>query len=93
MDGLIMKYFVLKPENANDDDYAFASRMAMRAYAANIKHENPQLAEDLDAWIDRIEQALRKELLDGCERALRFGLNPSLEKIITEIVDRAKKYE
>ena len=59
MDGLLMKYFVLKPESNKNDDYAFASRMAMRAYAANIKHTNPQLAKDLHSWIDRIEQALK----------------------------------
>lgn len=59
MDGLVMKYFVLKPEGKDDNDYAFASRMAMRAYATNIKHTNPQLAKDLHSWIDRIEQALK----------------------------------
>ena len=60
MDSLLMKYFVLKPENKDDDDdHAFASRMAMRAYAANIKYTNPQLAKDLHSWIDRIEQALK----------------------------------
>jgi hypothetical protein len=31
MNGLLMKYFVLKP--AGDDRYAAASRKAMRAYA------------------------------------------------------------
>ena len=59
MDGLQMKYFVLKPESKDDNDYAFASRMAMRAYAANIKHKNPQLAKGLHNWVDRIEQALK----------------------------------
>lgn len=59
MNGLLMKYFVLKPESKDDDDYAFASRMAMRAYAANIKHTNPQLAEKLHSWVDHIEQALK----------------------------------
>ena len=59
MDGLIMKYFDLNPEKKNDDDYAFASRMAMRAYAANIKHTNPKLAEELHNWVERIEQALK----------------------------------
>jgi len=42
---------------------------------------------------DGKEKTIRKELLEGCERALRFGLNPSLEKKITEVVDRAKKNE
>ena len=59
MDGLKMKYFVLKPESKVDDNYAFASRMAMRAYAANIKHTNPQLAKDLTTWVEKIERSLR----------------------------------
>ena len=53
MCGLKMKYFVLKPEG--EDDYAFASRMAMRAYAANIRRTNSALAKDLNNWIGDIE--------------------------------------
>ena len=49
MSGLELKYFVLKPKG--NSDYAFASRMAMIAYAANIKKTNPQLANDLHEWI------------------------------------------
>ena len=59
MNGLKMKYFVLRPDK--DDDHAFASRMAIRAYAANIKHTNPQLAKDLTTWVENIEQALEAE--------------------------------
>ncbi|KKM00227.1 hypothetical protein LCGC14_1806510 [marine sediment metagenome] len=57
MDGLKMKYFVLRPDK--DDDHAFASRMAIRAYAANIRKVNPQLAKDLNGWVEEIEQALK----------------------------------
>ena len=57
MDGLKMKYFVLRPDK--DDDHAFASRMAIRAYAANIRKVNPQLAKDLNEWVEEIEQALK----------------------------------
>ena len=59
MDGLKMKYFVLRPDKG--DDHAFASRMAIRAYAANIKHTNPQLAKDLTTWVENIEQAIEGE--------------------------------
>jgi hypothetical protein len=55
MDGLLMKYFVLKP--SGDDAYAKASRMAMERYALIIRKENPQLADDLVAWVLREEDA------------------------------------
>jgi len=51
MDGLIMKYFVLKPKGT--DQYAQASRKAMRAYATAIGGENPQLKKELREWADR----------------------------------------
>lgn len=50
MDGLLMKYFVLKP--AGSDKYAAASRGAMRRYADLIVGENPGLAGDLRKWAD-----------------------------------------
>ena len=49
--GLESKYFVLKPKG--EDDYAAASRAALYAYAAAIRHANPQLASDLEAWAGR----------------------------------------
>ncbi|MDE2442009.1 MAG: hypothetical protein KGP14_13380 [Betaproteobacteria bacterium] len=49
--GLLMKYFVLKP--AGDDAYAKASRAAMRQYARLIREENQGLHDDLVAWADR----------------------------------------
>lgn len=48
MDGLLMKYFVLKP--SGNDIYAAASRRAMMAYADVIWEENPQLANELRDW-------------------------------------------
>lgn len=50
MDGLLMKYFVLKPSGS--DMYARASRRAMRSYAQFIRAENPQLSDELRAWAD-----------------------------------------
>lgn len=57
MEGLVMRYFVLKPEG--NGDHEFASRMALRAYAANIKGINSELARDLTKWVEDIEQALK----------------------------------
>ena len=51
MDGIQMKYFVLKPHGNNK--YAEASRVAMRNYANIIIEENPQLANDLWKWADK----------------------------------------
>ena len=58
MDGLLMKYFVLKPEGK--DQYAKASRAAMMAYASMINKANKELANDLWAWVER-EQAKNGE--------------------------------
>jgi hypothetical protein len=51
MSGLQMKYFVLKPHG--DDAYAKASRVAMRAYANQIREENKELCDELRAWADK----------------------------------------
>jgi hypothetical protein len=58
-DGLLMKYFVLKP--AGNDLHARASRDAMSHYAGFIWNENPQLAEDLNKWVERERAAAHKE--------------------------------
>lgn len=47
-DGLQTKYFVLKP--AGDDDYAVASRAALKAYAKSIDCTNAILAHELYMW-------------------------------------------
>jgi len=51
MDGLILKYFVLKPKG--NDIYAVASRNAIRTYADSIKVKNEKLAKELLEWIKR----------------------------------------
>lgn len=48
MNGLIMKYFVLKPRGK--DLHAEASRKAMRAYARHITMDNPEFAKELEDW-------------------------------------------
>ena len=54
MTGLEMKYFVLKPAGGPDDPYAKASREALRAYAKEIREENPQLFGDIDEWLSSL---------------------------------------
>lgn len=58
-EGLMMKYFVLKP--SGQDPYAKASRAAMRQYARLIREENPKLHDDLMAWADRETPALNED--------------------------------
>ena len=53
MDGLQMKYFVLKPEG--DGPFVEASQAAMRTYADHIEETNPQLANDIRIWVDSAE--------------------------------------
>ena len=59
MEGLKMKYFVLKPKG--NDVYAEASRKALRAYASMIEHINPILCKELRDWADN-EMSEAKEL-------------------------------
>jgi len=52
MNGLEMKYFVLNPESKHaKDDYAQASRWAMRSYAKRIERVNPELACAIKKWV------------------------------------------
>ncbi len=54
MEGLTMKYFVLKPEGKSKEDvYAAASRKAMKAYSDYIRPTNEQLANELWSWANR----------------------------------------
>jgi len=50
--GLDMRYFVLKPQG--NTPYHRASRAALLSYADEIEEENPQLAQDLRNWWNRI---------------------------------------
>jgi hypothetical protein len=54
--GLLMKYFVLKPDGT--DVYAQASRAAMKEYAKWIVTENLKLSDDLWCWAESLEQTL-----------------------------------
>lgn len=54
MSGLHMKYFVLKPDGA--DDYAYASRAALWSFAEEIESSNPDLAADLYQWVIDIRE-------------------------------------
>lgn len=67
MDGLQMKYFVLKPRSKQPGDvYAEASRKAMRAYANHIQGINPAFAEDLRRWAnDEFTRMLEMEQRAG----------------------------
>ncbi len=56
LEGLQMKYFVLKP--GGDDVYAKASRKALIAYAEAIKLTNYDLADDLMVWVSNLEEEM-----------------------------------
>lgn len=65
--ALEMKYFVLKPgSKRSDDQYASASRAAMRAYADSIDAVDPSLAASLRGWAQREDR--RAAALERGER-------------------------
>ena len=58
MEGLEMKYFILKPKSKHAGDrYAAASRKAMRVYANLIMEENPGLSVGLTEWANNESEA------------------------------------
>ena len=60
MEGLKMKYFVLKPDgNGVEDKYAWALRKAIMAYSFAIDPWNSKLADNLRKWIRQIEKELK----------------------------------
>ena len=59
MSGLEMKYFVLNPNK--DDEFGAASRIAILAYATQIRDTNKRLADDLEEWIGDLNEAIWKE--------------------------------
>ena len=62
--GLEMKYFVLKPKSKHkNDQYAAASRAAMRAYALCVKNTDPSLSQGILSWA-RKEQQKADKLID-----------------------------
>jgi len=64
MNGLIMKYFVLKPKGHSP--YSEASRMAMLAYAEAIENENLQLAVELRGWVEKEKLEGFRKKKEGC---------------------------
>lgn len=53
MNGLHMKYFVLKPKKG--DRYGEASIRAIYSYAYQIENTNKELSDELIAWMKEIE--------------------------------------
>lgn len=70
MNGLKMKYFVLKPKGGFNDAYAKASRAAIKAYADAVLAENPNLSHDLHMWVIEEQGAANREDL---ERRIESG--------------------
>ena len=65
MGAIVMKYFVLKPRSKTiNDDYAFASRQAMRTFASYCN--DPQLADELRSWVD-VEDRKVKQMMTGAK--------------------------
>jgi len=58
--GLRMKYFVLKP--GVDSPFGKASRMAMLAYAKEIKWTDEQLSAGLEVWVGNIRSSLELQM-------------------------------
>ena len=54
MAGVQLKYFVLNPASSNRE-HANASREAMLRYSISIRPTNPELADDLAAWIINLD--------------------------------------
>lgn len=51
MDGLLLKYFVLRPKGI--DAHAQASREAMLAYSNRMSYSNPLLAGEIASWVKK----------------------------------------
>jgi len=67
MEGLQMKYFVLKPKGK--DRYAEASRKAMRAYATHIEAVNPELTKQLRQWADNETEPVSEDYMKNTRLA------------------------
>lgn len=54
MNGLQLKYFILKPKSKYPrDPHANASRKAMLTYANEIREFDYELADDLIEWVSK----------------------------------------
>lgn len=58
VDGLLLKYFVLKPKGA--DWHAEASRAGMIAYAEIARRHNPVFADELLDWAKKEQSEANK---------------------------------
>ena len=74
MEGLLMKYFILKPRGSNV--YAKASREAIWKYAEVIESENIVFADDLRTWALKEESLAKKsaENSDGFKEYKRTNV-------------------
>lgn len=64
MDGLRMKYFVLRPKaKSKDDVHAKASQHAMLVYTVHIREVNPDFASEVEAWA--MLEATRQNRMKG----------------------------
>lgn len=60
MDGLLRKYFVLRPRGP--DWHGLASRRAMLTYARVVKAQGmPQLAKDIRDWVAEEEKNSKRQ--------------------------------
>ncbi len=61
-----LKYFVLKPHGR--DDWAVASRIAIRTFADSVRHLDSELSASLLHWCseeERRAEVLESEVVDG----------------------------
>ena len=70
--GLLLKYFILKPKGINI--YAKASRLAMLKYAEVINIENPIFANDLRKWVSREQDITLEEAKFGFKKYRRTNI-------------------
>ncbi len=62
MTQIKMKYFVLKP--GGNDNYAKASRIALRAFATEMERDDLPFAAQLKEWAYEEERAVYREALN-----------------------------
>ena len=63
MSGLLLKYYVLKPKG--NDQFAVASRAAMRTFAQSMHGHNNELSADVKAWAEKEAQLAADELTNA----------------------------
>lgn len=71
MSGLLMKYFVLKPEG--NGSHSRASRAAMLVYANIISHVDSQLATDLRTWVADEERKIKPNHIERGKNLKQFN--------------------